>query len=116
MFNYTKLSEDQADFYEILDVNELPAGQQMFFSIGDANIVLFNLAGAFYAIADVCSHDNGPVGEGEIIGTEIKCPRHGARFDLTTGEALSMPATVDIPAYPVRVQDGKIEVGLPHTN
>lgn len=113
MFNYTHLADDQATFYEVLDDSELTPGQQMFFSIGEANIVLFNVAGSYYAIADVCSHDNGPVGEGEIIGTEIKCPRHGARFDLTSGKALSMPARVDIPAYPVRVISGKVMVGLP---
>lgn len=113
MFNYSQLTEDQATFYEILDESELPPGQQIFFSIGELNIVLFNVAGAYYAIADVCSHDNGPVGEGELIGTEIKCPRHGARFDVITGKALSMPARVDIPSYPVRVRSGKIEIGIP---
>lgn len=113
MFNYTQIDEEKITYYPILGVDELPTGQQMFFSIGDLSIVLFNIAGTYYAIADVCSHDNGPVGEGELNGTEIKCPRHGARFDLTTGKALSMPARVDIPAYPVRVKDGQIEVGVP---
>ena len=74
----------------------------------------FISADGFYAIADLCSHDNGPVGEGELNDTEIKCPRHGARFDLTSGKALSMPAVVDIPAYPVRVVNEMIEVGVPN--
>ena len=113
MFNYTLLETNQIQYYPILEVDELPSGEQMFFSIGNLSIVLFHIGEAYYAIADVCSHDNGPVGEGELIGTEIKCPRHGARFDLTSGKALSMPARVDIPAYPVRVKEGQIEVGLP---
>jgi 3-phenylpropionate/trans-cinnamate dioxygenase ferredoxin subunit len=53
------------------------------------------------------------VGEGEITGTEIECPRHGARFDLRSGKALSLPAVVDIPAYPVRVEGNEIQIGLP---
>lgn len=113
MFNYSSLPEDQLTFYEIVDVSELPNGEQIFFSIGDETLVMFNIAGAYYAIADQCSHDHGPVGEGELMGTEIKCPRHGARFDLKTGKALSMPAREDIPAFPVRVTNGKVQVGIP---
>jgi 3-phenylpropionate/trans-cinnamate dioxygenase ferredoxin subunit len=66
-----------------------------------------------YAIADVCSHDDGPVAEGELDGHEIECPRHGARFDVRDGKVLSFPAIVSIPAYPVRVEDGEVLVGLP---
>jgi 3-phenylpropionate/trans-cinnamate dioxygenase ferredoxin subunit len=76
-------------------------------------IVVFNIAGEFWAIADVCSHDDGPLGEGELDGYEISCPRHGAEFDVRTGKVHSLPAIVDIPAYPVRVVDGEVEIGLP---
>ena len=64
-----------------------------------------------YCIADVCSHDDGPVAEGELNGYEIECPRHGAHFDVRTGKVLSFPAIVDIPAYPVRVEDDVVYVG-----
>ncbi len=113
MFNYVHLPVDEVTFSPIIGVDELPSGQQIFFSVGENSIVLFHIGDDYYAIADLCSHDNGPVGEGELLGTEIKCPRHGARFDLKTGKALSMPAHVDIPSYPVRVVNNTIEVGIP---
>jgi 3-phenylpropionate/trans-cinnamate dioxygenase ferredoxin subunit len=80
--------------------------------IDNNSIVLFNLAGDYYAIADVCTHDDGPLGEGEIEDHQIICPRHGARFDIPTGEVLALPAIQDVPVYPVRVVDGMIEIGI----
>jgi 3-phenylpropionate/trans-cinnamate dioxygenase ferredoxin subunit len=65
-----------------------------------------------YAIDDVCTHDDGPVGEGEVDGFTITCPRHGARFDIRSGKALSLPAVVDVNTYPVREKDGWIEIGV----
>ena len=81
--------------------------------IDEEPIVVFNIAGQYYAVGDVCSHDDGPVGDGELEGFEVICPRHGARFDVRSGKVLSLPAIVDIPAYPVRVMDGQLEIGLP---
>jgi len=85
----------------------------MFVEIDERPIVIFNIAGQFFAIADVCSHDDGPVGEGRLDEFEISCPRHGAEFDVRSGKVHSLPAIVDIPAYPVRVVDGELEIGLP---
>lgn len=75
--------------------------------------MILNVNGEYYAIRDVCSHDDGPVGEGNVEGYEIICPRHGARFDIRTGKVLALPAFVDIPAYPIRLVDGQIEIGIP---
>jgi 3-phenylpropionate/trans-cinnamate dioxygenase ferredoxin subunit len=113
MYNYKQVDAVKCQYYDIAGVDELPTGERLFLDIGELPIVVFNIAGDYYAIADVCSHDDGPVGDGELDGYEIKCPRHGARFDVRTGEVLSLPAVVDIPAYPVRVTDGRIEVGVP---
>lgn len=113
MFNYTRYEESQVHFFEIAPASELPPGERLFVEIEGRPIVLFNIAGQIFAIGDVCTHDNGPLGDGEIEGDEVICPRHGARFDLRTGEATLLPAAVDIPAYPVRVREGMIEVGLP---
>ena len=113
MFNYTQLEEEKVNFLEIAPENELPNGERMFVDIGDAPIVIFNIAGKLYAIGDVCTHDDGPLGDGDIEGFNVVCPRHGAEFDVRTGEVTSMPAVVDIPAYPVRVVKGMIEVGVP---
>lgn len=113
MFNYKQHDEAKCAFYPVAKVEDVPPGERLFLEVGELPIVIFNIAGQLYAIADVCSHDDGPVGDGELQGYEITCPRHGARFDVRTGEVLSLPAVVDIPAYPVRVTDGQIEIGVP---
>lgn len=113
MYNYKQHDPEQCEFIPIASIDELPDGERIFVMIGDLPIVVFNIAGGYFAIADLCSHDDGPLGEGDLDGYEIICPRHGAKFDVRTGKVLSLPAIVDIPAYPVRVQDGEIEVGLP---
>jgi 3-phenylpropionate/trans-cinnamate dioxygenase ferredoxin subunit len=113
MFNYLKLDAEKIEYIPVAAVADLPSGERLFVEIDAQPIVVFNLAGELFAIADVCSHDEGPVGDGELEGDEVICPRHGARFDLRTGKALALPAVVDIPAYPVRVVDGQIELGLP---
>jgi 3-phenylpropionate/trans-cinnamate dioxygenase ferredoxin subunit len=113
MFNYTTFDESKVEFVEIAPVSELPSGERLFVEVGDKPIVIFNLAGQFFAIGDVCSHDDGPLGDGDVEGNNIVCPRHGAEFDIRTGKAVAMPAVVDIPAYPVQVRDGNIFVGIP---
>lgn len=113
MFNYTTFEESKLEFIEISPASELPNGQRLFVDVGDRPIVIFNIAGQFFAIGDVCTHDDGPLGDGDIEGFNIVCPRHGAEFDVRTGKVMQMPAVVDIPAYPVRVVDGQIQVGIP---
>jgi 3-phenylpropionate/trans-cinnamate dioxygenase ferredoxin subunit len=113
VYNYQQLDPAKCDFITIASVDDLPNGERLFVDIDEEKIVIFNIAGSYYAIADVCSHDDGPVGDGELNGYEITCPRHGAVFDVRTGQVLSLPAIVDIPAYPVRVVDGQIQIGLP---
>lgn len=113
MYNYTKIDPQSCDFVTLASLDELPNGERMFFEIDEQPVVLFNIAGQLFAIADVCSHDDGPLGDGELDGFEIVCPRHGASFEVRSGKVLSLPAVIDIPAYPVRVVDGQIELGLP---
>lgn len=113
MFNYIQKDPSQVFFLEIAPESELPNGERLYVEIEGLPIVIFNIAGQFFAIGDVCSHDNGPLGDGLLDGNLIVCPRHGAEFDIRTGKAVTLPAVVDIPAYPVRVVDGKIEIGIP---
>lgn len=113
MFNYIQLDPSTLEFIEIAPEDQLPVGERLFVEVGGKSIVIFNLAGMLFAIGDVCSHDNGPVGDGEIEENEIICPRHGARFDIRTGKATSLPAIIDIPAYPVRVMEGMLQIGVP---
>ncbi len=113
MYNYATLDESKIEFVEIAPASELPNGQRLFVEVADRPLVIFNIAGQFFAIGDVCTHDDGPLGDGEIEGFNIVCPRHGAEFDVRTGKVMQMPAVVDVPAYPVRVVEGIIQVGIP---
>ena len=113
MFNYRLPEHENLEYLTVARREELPAGARLRLMIEDQGIALFNLAGTLYAIADVCSHDDGPLADGSLDGLQIECPRHGARFDLASGKALSLPAVVDIPAYPVRVVGDEIQIGIP---
>ena len=113
MYNYIELPVEECEFIPIAPAGEIPDGERLYVEIDGSPLVIFNIAGEYFAIADLCSHDDGPLGEGELEGYEVACPRHGARFDIRNGKVLSLPAIVDIPAYPVRIVDGEIEIGLP---
>jgi 3-phenylpropionate/trans-cinnamate dioxygenase ferredoxin component len=102
----------ETKYFKIAKAADVPDGERLFFELEGKPIVLFALKGEYLAIADVCSHDEGPVGEGELDGEEIVCPRHGARFSIRNGKVLSFPAVKDIPVYPVRVKDEYLEVGI----
>ena len=113
MLNYTTLDPTQVEYIEIAPLEQLPDGERIFIAVENRSIVIFNLAGTLFAIGDVCSHDSGPVGDGDLEGFNIVCPRHGGEFDIQTGKAVQMPAVVDIPAYSVKVMDGNIFIGVP---
>lgn len=113
MYNYIPLDQKKLEFVQVGTTDEIKNGERLFVEIDGNPIVVINLNGQYYAIADVCSHDDGPVGEGSIEGFEIICPRHGARFDIRSGKVLALPAFADISAYPVRVVGDQIEVGIP---
>ena len=113
MYNYKSLDESKVEYLDIGPASELPPGERLFVEIAGKPLVIFNIAGELFSIADVCSHDEGPVGEGDLEGYNITCPRHGAQFDVRTGQVTQMPAVVDIPSYPVRVVNGTIQLGLP---
>jgi 3-phenylpropionate/trans-cinnamate dioxygenase ferredoxin subunit len=113
MFNYTQFDETKTEFYEIGQA-DLPNGERLFVEIDGRPIVVFNIAGQYFAIGDVCTHDEGPLGDGTLEDYNIVCPRHGAEFDVRNGKAMLMPAVVDIPAYPVKVMNGNLFIGLPN--
>ena len=113
MFNYAAIDESKIEFVEIAPVSDLPNGERLFVDLSDKPIVIFNIAGQLFAIGDVCSHDDGPLGDGLLEDHNIVCPRHGAEFDVRTGKAMAMPAVIDIPAYPVKLVGGNIFVGIP---
>jgi 3-phenylpropionate/trans-cinnamate dioxygenase ferredoxin subunit len=113
VYNYRTVETDRLEFVPVATTDELTNGQRILVDIGDLSLVVFNIAGTYFAIADICSHDGGPLAEGEIDGQAIECPRHGGEFNLASGKATRPPAVEDIPAYPVRVEGDQILVGLP---
>lgn len=113
MFNYRIAKGGDLEYVTVATVDEVGPGQRKLVDVDGEPLAVFNIAGRYFAITDRCSHDDGPVAEGDVADTTVECPRHGARFDLETGKALSLPAVVDIPAYPVRVVGQEIQVGLP---
>ena len=80
--------------------DEIPEGGVKIVQSGSLFVGVYRIDGQFYAIEDRCSHDDGPLCEGDREGFEVICPRHGARFDLRTGAVLSLPATEDVEAFP----------------
>ena len=78
--------------------------------VGDAFVAVFNVGGEFFAIDDVCTHDGGGLAGGAVEDHQVICPRHGARFDVRTGAALTMPAVEPAPTYEVRIENGDVLV------
>lgn len=98
------------EFVAVAKTNEIEEGKVKVVRVGDAPVGVTLVDGEYFAFADVCTHDDGPVAEGELDDTVIECPRHGARFDIRTGRALSLPAVVPIPVYAVEVDGDVIKV------
>ena len=92
--------------------SEVQPGTTKRVEIDGVEVLLCNVDGTLYAVEDVCTHDGGPLDQGELEGCRIMCPRHGAMFDVTTGAALTLPAVVPLPTYPVRIDGDDVYVEL----
>jgi 3-phenylpropionate/trans-cinnamate dioxygenase ferredoxin component len=99
---------------DVCPVEELPPGEVKIVRAGEISIGVYNARGELYAIEDRCSHDDGPLAEGDWEPEELVaiCPRHGSRFDIRTGKALSLPAYLPVETFPVRVVDGVVKVSV----
>ncbi|MDQ3809787.1 MAG: non-heme iron oxygenase ferredoxin subunit [Chloroflexota bacterium] len=95
-------------------VAEIPPERVRVFNVGDHEVAVANVEGEFYAIDDVCTHDGGPLGQGELEGAEIECPRHGARFDVRTGAATQLPAFEPVETHATRVEGDVVQVSVTH--
>ena len=95
-------------------LDELPAGTARVVRDGWLALGVYNLDGDLYAVEDRCSHDDGPLAEGELDADEgvAVCSRHGARIDVRSGRAVSLPAVESVQTFPVRVEDGLVLVEL----
>lgn len=96
----------------IAKVGETAPGTISVHEVGDLRIALCNVNGRFYAIDDVCTHDGGALDQGELDGNLVECPRHGARFDVTTGRPMTLPAVRPVRTYPVEVEDDDVKVDV----
>jgi 3-phenylpropionate/trans-cinnamate dioxygenase ferredoxin subunit len=105
-------NQEKVEFFPVISLDDLIPGERIFIEVDDMSVVIFNIAGDVYALEDRCTHDDGPLGEGELEGFEIVCPRHGARFDVRDGKALSLPAVEPTRYFPVRIIDNQIEIGI----
>ena len=103
-----------AEIIDVCPVSELPPGSMRLVEWEDLEIGIFNCKGEILAIEDRCSHDNGPLVEGELDQDDctVECPRHGSRFDLHTGRPLTLPAYQPVDTFPVSVEDGIIRVEI----
>jgi 3-phenylpropionate/trans-cinnamate dioxygenase ferredoxin subunit len=99
-----------SDWIAVCSLEELPPGAHRIADVDGAQIAVFNLDGQIYAIEDVCTHDGGVLTGGPIEGDQIVCPRHGARFCIRNGEALTPPAYEPVATFPVRVENGEVQV------
>ena len=99
-----------AEWLDVALESEFPPGTHKVVDANDVMIAVFNVGGKFYAIEDVCTHDGGILTGGPVNGCIITCPRHGATFDVRTGAALSAPAYQPTAKFPVRIENGMVQV------
>ena len=100
------------DMIDVCSISELPPGERRIVSFGQIEVGVFNCDGSFYAIEDRCSHDDGPLAEGDLDpqACTVECPRHGAIFDLKTGRPRTLPAYEPVDTFPVVIDDQMIKL------
>jgi 3-phenylpropionate/trans-cinnamate dioxygenase ferredoxin subunit len=99
-----------SDWINVIDQNALADGEHVVVDVDGTDVAVFKIEGQFYAIEDVCTHDGAEIASGKLEGCEIVCPRHGARFCVKTGAVKAPPAYEDIDTFPVRIENGKVQV------
>lgn len=99
-------------YTRVCDAADIEEGTVKSYRVEGRDIILAKYQGEVFALENLCSHDGGELGEGSLIEGQVMCPRHGARFDIKTGDAKSMPAAVGIGTYPVKIDQGAILVDL----
>ena len=100
-------------FVAVARVEDVAPGDVKVVQAGERSLCLGHCAdGSWGAIDNVCTHDGGVLGEGELDDRCVECPRHGAQFDLFTGQVKALPAVFPVNAYPVRLREGVVEIDL----
>lgn len=97
-------------FVKVGRADEIGRSEKKIYEVDGIMVVVVNLGGEYYCVEDVCTHDGGPLGEGWLDDGQLVCPRHGARFDVRTGDALTLPAFEPVATYQVKVENGDLLV------
>ena len=100
------------EFFAAGNMSELADGQIQLTEVDDRLVILFRKGDQVFCMDDVCTHDGGTLSDGELDGQQLECPRHGARFDLCSGKALTMPATEDNAMHHVKIEGDEILVSI----
>lgn len=103
-----------SEFVRVAAVSDLADPGRMLVEVGDEMIVVFRVGGEFFALEDRCTHDDGPLSDGELEDHTIACPRHGAKFCIKTGAALTMPARKPTRSFAVKIDGDDILVATSH--
>ncbi len=97
---------------DVAPAGEVADGEVKTFNVDGHRVAVARAVGKLYAVQDLCSHDDGPLGDGDLEEYAVVCPRHGAKFDVRSGAVLAMPAVAPIETYPVKEEDDRIHVGV----
>ena len=100
------------NFVKVAKTSDIEPGDAKIVEVKGKEIALFNIGGKFFAIDNMCTHEEASLGEGEVSGYEVTCPLHGAKFDVRSGEVLGPPAYDDVASYAVRVSGGDVEIDV----
>ncbi len=101
-----------SEFHKLARADEVAPGEVRQYQVEDRPVALCNVDGDFHALEDICTHQFAHLSEGEFEGDRIKCPLHGAQFDVKSGKALSLPAVKPLPKHEVKVENGHVYVAL----
>lgn len=101
-----------ANIVTVARVDELPAGSRKVVQVGETYVLVVNIAGEYYAIEDVCTHDGNELADGIIEDCTIECSRHGARFDFRTGKG-TFPAVTPVQTFPIHVVGDDVQIEVP---
>lgn len=94
----------------VAKLSEIAPGTTRRVVVGSSDVLLCNVGGTIYGIEDICTHDGGPLDQGTLEGECVICPRHGATFDVRTGDALTLPAVIPLMTFPVTVEGDDVFV------
>lgn len=101
---------EHLQWFEVAKTSDLSPGEVMYVEVGSDPVALINLEGEFFALHDMCTHEDAPLSDGEVIGDEIECPMHGGAFEIRTGLPANFPVVVPVETFAVKVEGDAVLV------